>query len=239
MCRCVFMATQESWSARASSKRIRERKISSTEISSGPTHLRNRAVNGRWWLRESLRSWKSDRSQLSIIVMKKFALGCGAPIAILLLIVVVAALTLARSYNRLVPLQQAVDQSWAQVQNVYQRRADLIPNLVNTVQGAANFEKSTLVEVTNARASVGRVQLDPSKAPTDAAELEKFQQAQGQLSNALSRLLLVSENYPQLRATEAFQNLQAQLEGTENRISVERNNYNTAVQELNTALERF
>jgi LemA protein len=93
--------------------------------------------------------------------------------------------------------------------------------------------------VTNARASVGQVKLDPSKAPTDAAELEKFQQAQGQLSTALSRLLVVSENYPQLRATEAFQNLQVQLEGTENRISVERNNFNTAVQEYNTALSRF
>jgi len=115
----------------------------------------------------------------------------------------------------------------------------LIPNLVNTVSGSANFEKSTLTEVTNARASVGRVQLDPNKAPEDAAKLQEFQQAQGQLSNALSRLLVVSENYPQLRATEAFQNLQAQLEGTENRISVERNNYNGAVQDLNTALERF
>src|SRR5205814_6642914 len=119
--------------------------------------------------------------------------------------------------NRLVKLQQAVDSQWAQVQNVYQRRADLIPNLVNTVAGAANFEKSTLVEVTNARASVGQVKIDPNKAPTDAAQLEQFQQAQGQLSNALSRLLVVSENYPQLRATEGFQNLQAQLEGTEKR----------------------
>ena len=111
----------------------------------------------------------------------------------------------------------------------YQRRADLIPNLVNTVQGAANFEKSTLTEVTNARASVGRVQLDRNKAPTDAKQLEEFQQAQGQLSNALSRLLVVSENYPQLRATQGFQSLQAQFEGTENRISVERNNFNSAV----------
>ncbi len=93
--------------------------------------------------------------------------------------------------------------------------------------------------MTNARASVGQVKLDPSKAPTDAAELEKFQQAQGQLSTALSRLLVVSENYPQLRATEAFQNLQAQLEGTENRISVERNNFNAAVQEYNTAMQTF
>jgi LemA protein len=143
------------------------------------------------------------------------------------------------SYNRLVILEQNVNKKWADVQSVYQRRADLIPNLVNTVAGSANFEKSTLTEVTNARASVGRVQLDPNKAPEDAAKLQEFQQAQGQLSNALSRLLVVSENYPQLRATEAFQNLQAQLEGTENRISVERNNYNSAVQDLNTALERF
>src|SRR5205085_6506337 len=143
------------------------------------------------------------------------------------------------TYNRLVTLEQNVNKKWADVQSVYQRRADLIPNLVSTVAGAANFEKSTLTEVTNARASVGQVKLDPSKAPTDAAQLEKFQQAQGQLSTALSRLLLVTENYPQLRATEAFQNLQAQLEGTQNRISVERNNYNTAVQELNTALETF
>jgi LemA protein len=134
------------------------------------------------------------------------------------------------SYNRLVTLEQNANKKW---------RADLIPNLVNTVSGAANFEKSTLTEVTNARASVGRVQLDPNKAPTDAAQLQQFQEAQGQLSNALSRLLVVSENYPQLRATEAFQNLQAQLEGTENRISVERNNYNSAVQELNTALGTF
>jgi LemA protein len=143
------------------------------------------------------------------------------------------------SYNRLVTLEQNANKKWADVQSVYQRRADLIPNLVNTVAGSANFEKSTLTEVTNARASVGRVQLDPNKAPEDAAKLQEFQRAQGQLSNALSRLLVVSENYPQLRSTEAFQNLQAQLEGTENRISVERNNYNTAVQELNTALERF
>lgn len=143
------------------------------------------------------------------------------------------------SYNRLVTLENNVNKKWADVQSVYQRRADLIPNLVSTVQGAANFEKSTLTEVTNARASVGQVKLDPNKAPTDAAQLEQFQQAQGQLSNALSRLLVVSENYPQLRATEAFQALQAQLEGTENRISVERNNFNAAVQEYNTALQRF
>ena len=165
----------------------------------------------------------------------KFVRGCGKASLLLLLF----SLTGCGSYNRLVTLEQTVNKKWADVQSVYQRRADLIPNLVSTVAGAANFEKSTLTEVTNARASVGQVKLDPSKAPTDAAQLEKFQQAQGQLSTALSRLLLVTENYPQLRATEAFQNLQAQLEGTENRISVERNNFNAAVQEYNTALSTF
>src|SRR6202022_2224749 len=168
--------------------------------------------------------------------MNKFAIGCGGLLVIVLFIVFVIGLFFWGTYNRLVSLQQGRDAQWAQVQTVYQRRADLIPNLVNTVAGAANFEKSTLTEVTNARASVGRVQLDPTKAPADAAQLQQFQQAQGQLSNALSRLLVVSENYPDLKATRNFQELQAQLEGTENRISVERNNFNTAVQNYNTAL---
>src|SRR6266571_7576465 len=161
--------------------------------------------------------------------MSKFALGCVVVLLVLLFVAVSVALAIGGSYNRLVRLQQAVDQSWAQVQNVYQRRADLIPNLVNTVSGAANFEKSTLVEVTNARASVGRVQLDPNKAPTDQAQVDKFQAAQGELSNALSRLLVVVERYPELKANQNFLSLQAQLEGTENRISVERGNFNTAV----------
>src|SRR5918997_4431454 len=168
--------------------------------------------------------------------MKSFVRRSGG---LLFALTVLFGLTGCGTYNRLISLEQNVNKKWADVQSVYQRRADLIPNLVNTVQGAANFEKSTLAEVTNARASVGRVQLDPTKAPTDAAQLEQFQQAQGQLSNALSRLLLVAENYPQLRATEAFQNLQVQLEGTENRISVERNNFNAAVQEYNTSLGTF
>jgi LemA protein len=168
--------------------------------------------------------------------MNKFAIGCGGLVVILLFIIVIAALALGGIYNRLVRLQQGVDQSWAQVQNVYQRRADLIPNLVNTVQGAPNFANSTLTEVTNARASVGRVQIDPNKAPVDAAKLEEFQQAQGQLSNALSRLLVVVERYPELKANQNFLTLQAQLEGTENRISVERGNFNTAVQNYNTAV---
>ena len=173
--------------------------------------------------------------------MNKFALGCGILVAILLVVVVLAALAIARSYNGLVRLQQAVDQSWAQVQNVYQRRADLIPNLVNTVAGAANFEKSTLVEVTNARASVGRVQgqVDANKAPTDAAQFRQFQAAQDQLGNALSRLLVVVERYPELRANENFRTLQQQVEGTENRISVERGNFNSAVQNYNVAVRSF
>ena len=159
----------------------------------------------------------------------------------MLIIALVAAhgLTGCGTYNRLVALEQTVNKKWADVQSVYQRRADLIPNLVNTVSGAANFEKSTLTEVTNARASVGRVQLDPNKAPTDAATLQQFQAAQGQLSNALSRLLVVVEQYPELKANQNFLSLQAQLEGTENRISVERNNFNSAVQEYNTALSTF
>ena len=168
--------------------------------------------------------------------MKTLAAKCGG---LLVACAMVFGLTGCGSYNRLVTLEQNVNKKWADVQSVYQRRADLIPNLVNTVSGAANFEKSTLTEVTNARASVGQVKIDPSKAPTDAAQLEQFQQAQGQLSNALSRLLVVSENYPQLRATEGFQTLQAQLEGTENRISVERSNFNAAVQDYNTAMQRF
>jgi LemA protein len=171
--------------------------------------------------------------------MKKFAFGCGGLLLVVVFIAVIIAIAVMGKYNTLVKLDQSVNQSWAQVQNVYQRRADLIPNLVQTVAGAANFEKSTLIAVTNARASVGRVQLDPNKAPTDAAQLEQFQAAQGQLSNALSRLLVVSENYPQLRANENFQALQAQLEGTENRISVERGNFNKAVQDYNTAVRSF
>src|SRR5437016_7074225 len=171
--------------------------------------------------------------------MKTFGIGCGVVLLLLLFIVVIAALGIAGSYNRLVRLQQRVGESWAQVQNVYQRRAELIPNLVNTVSGAANFEKSTLVQVTNARASVGRVQLDPNKAPADAAQLAQFQAAQGQLSNALSRLLLVSERYPELKANQNFLSLQAQLEGTENRISVERGNFNKTVQDYNVAVRSF
>lgn len=157
--------------------------------------------------------------------------------AIILVIVLVIGFGVSL-YNGLVNQQQAVDAQWAQVQNVYQRRADLIPNLVNTVSGAANFEKSTLTEITEARASVGRVNLDPNKAPTDAAQLAEFEKSQGQLSAALSRLLVVSERYPDLKATANFQTLQAQLEGTENRIAVERGRFNEVVQAYNSAIKR-
>lgn len=163
------------------------------------------------------------------------------PVAVVLVVVVLvlagAAFWAMGQYNGLVRLDQDTNAKWAQVQNVYQRRADLIPNLVQTVQGAANFEKSTLTEVVNARASVGRVTIDASKAPTEAAQLAAFQQAQGSLSTALSRLLLVSEQYPDLKANANFRDLQAQLEGTENRIAVERGRFNESVQAYNTAVK--
>src|SRR3954464_3221502 len=168
--------------------------------------------------------------------MKKLA---SRGVGLLFAFTILFGLTGCGSYNRLVSLEQNVNKKWADVQSVYQRRADLIPNLVNTVQGSANFEKSTLTEVTNARASVGRVTLDPSKAPTDAAQLQKFQEAQGQLSNALSRLMVVSENYPDLKANQNFLGLQAQLEGTENRISVQRGKFNEVVQTYNVAVRSF
>ena len=152
---------------------------------------------------------------------------------------VVFGIVCVSSYNGLVGLQQATDAQWAQVQNVYQRRTDLVPNLVSTVSGAANFEKSTLMAVTEARASVGRVQMPSGTAPTDPAQLAAFQQAQGQLGSALSRLLVVSEQYPDLKATAGFRDLQAQLEGTENRIAVERGRFNDTVQAYNTAIRSF
>ncbi len=154
------------------------------------------------------------------------------------LLALLAVLYVVGIYNGLVNSQQGVDAQWAQVQNVYQRRADLIPNLVNTVAGAANFEKSTLTEITEARASVGKVTLDASKAPSDAAQLAAFEQAQGRLSSALSRLLVVSERYPDLKATGNFATLQSQLEGSENRIAVERGRFNDAALAYNAAIKR-
>jgi LemA protein len=170
--------------------------------------------------------------------MKKLIVILGVLVVLAIFGLIVIAIA-GGSYNRLVTLSQGVDSQWAQVQNVYQRRADLIPNLVATVSGAANFEKSTLTEITAARASVGQVKLDPSAAPTDPAKLAAFEQAQGQLGSALSGLLVVVEKYPDLKATESFRDLQASLEGTENRISVERRDFNTAVQAYNTAIKSF
>ena len=164
----------------------------------------------------------------------KSALGIFGVIVLILAVVLVAG---CGSYNKLNTLKQGVDKSWADVQNVYQRRADLIPNLVQTVQGAANFEKTTLTEVVQARQQVNNVKLDPNTAPTDPAALQRFQQSQDALSGALSRLLVVVEKYPELRATEAFRDLQTQLEGTENRISVERGRFNEAVRGYNTSVE--
>jgi LemA protein len=168
--------------------------------------------------------------------MKKnvFVLGC---LGILVLGGLMLALALTASYNSMVSRSQEVDKQWAQVENVYQRRADLIPNLVATVSGAANFEKSTLTEITQARASVGQVKVDPSQAPTDPAQLAAFQKAQDGLSSALSHLLVVVERYPDLKATANFRDLQAQLEGTENRITVERQKFNDAVQAYDTGIK--
>ena len=170
--------------------------------------------------------------------MKKLfiALGC---LGVLFLVGLILLVIGVGTYNRLNALNQASNAQWAQVQNVYQRRADLIPNLVQTVAGSANFEKSTLEDVTNARASVGKVTIDASHAPDDAAKLQEFQQAQGQLSNALSRRLVVSENYPDLKSSQNFRDLQAQLEGTENRISVERGRFNDTVRNYDLVLHSF
>ena len=171
--------------------------------------------------------------------MKKF----GVILGILLLIVIGGAVILlmmgVRYNNQFVNLEQRVDAQWAEVQNQYQRRADLVPNLVSTVQGAANFEKSTITEVTQARASVGSLKIDPTKAPDSPETLQKFQAAQDSLGSALSRLLVVVERYPELRATQNFQNLQAQLEGTENRIAVARGRFNDIARQYNSAIRRI
>src|SRR5215475_13206149 len=176
---------------------------------------------------------------------EKRKMGTGMKIALVVIgILVLLALILGTSfggtYNSLVSLDQATQAQWAQVQNAYQRRADLVPNLVATVKGAANFEKSTMVEVTESRARVNQV--SPAAMGDilkDPAAFQRYQQGQQGLSSALSRLLAVAENYPQLKATANFRDLQAQLEGTENRITVERQRFNEAAQAFNTARNRF
>ena len=141
-------------------------------------------------------------------------------------------------YNNLQSNDEQIKASWSEVVNQYQRRADLVPNLVNTVKGYASHEKEVLTQVTEARAKVGSMQLTP-EVLNDPAALQKFQAAQAQLSGALSRLLVVSENYPQLKADTGFRDLQAQLEGTENRITVARNRYIKAVQDYNVIVRSF
>lgn len=141
-------------------------------------------------------------------------------------------------YNTLVTLDEQVTGAWSQVENQYQRRADLIPNLVKTVEGVADFEKSVFTEVTEARSKVGQTKINAEDL-TDADKFQKFQQSQDQLSGALSKLMVVVENYPTLKANENFLQLQAQLEGTENRIAVERKRFNEVVQEFNTKVRSF
>jgi LemA protein len=160
------------------------------------------------------------------------------PIALIALVVLLGFSGVG-TYNSLVRLDQGVRAQWGQVQNVYQRRADLVPNLVATVKGAAAFEKDTYTAVATARAQVGQVTAGTPQAPSDPETMKRYQQAQDNLSGALSRLLVVAERYPDLKATAAFRDLQAQLEGTENRIAVERMRFNEAAQAFNTKRQSF
>ena len=163
--------------------------------------------------------------------MSKVALG-------FIILAVILGFWGVSSYNKLVNLDQAVQAQWSQVENVYQRRADLVPNLVETVKGAAKFEKDTFTAVTEARAKVGQVQ-GTATSPNDPASVQKFADAQQQLSTALSRLMVVVERYPDLKATQAFRDLQVQLEGAENRIAVERMRFVQVAQNFNTVRNTF
>ena len=165
--------------------------------------------------------------------MKKGLLGC---VLLLVVAAVVVALMVGGVYNRLVTLDEGVKSAWSQVENVYQRRADLIPNLVETVKGARDFERDTLTAVVEARAKVGQVSFN---GVPNAEQLKQFQSAQDGLSSALSRLLVVVERYPELKSNQNFLDLQAQLEGTENRIAVERKRFTEAAQLYNTARRSF
>lgn len=156
---------------------------------------------------------------------------------ILIIIAVAAGLGLMSSYNGLVKAETEIDSVWANVESSYQRRADLIPNLVNTVKGQANFEQQTLTNVIEARAKATQTKIDPSNLTEE--QLNEFQQNQNQVGSALSRLLVTVEQYPQLKANEGFMNLQAQLEGTENRINVARNKFNEAARIYNEKVRQF
>lgn len=166
------------------------------------------------------------------------ARGCLLALAVPVAIVVIMGLVGVGKYNALVGQREAADAAWSEIDNQYKRRYDLIPNLIETVKGAADFEKSTLQAVVDARASVGKVQL-PAKLPTDPAQLDAYIQAQQGLGSALGRMFAVAENYPQLKTTQNFLSLQDQLEGTENRIAVARRDYIDAVRRYNTSLKSF
>lgn len=162
--------------------------------------------------------------------MKNWKIPAVIAGVVLLLIMIVAG-----SYNSMVASRESVNTAWSKVESQYQRRSDLIPNLVNTVKGAANFEQETLTKVVEARAKATQIKVDANN-PDD---ITKFQQAQSEVSSSLSRLLAVAENYPQLKATENFKDLQSQLEGTENRITVARNDFNDAAKSYNTKVKSF
>lgn len=151
--------------------------------------------------------------------------------------ILLLALIFGGVYNNLVSARESVNTAFGNLESQYQRRADLVPNLVSTVKGAANFEQETLTQVTEARARATSIQIDPSNATPE--QLAQYQEAQGELSQALGRLLMVTENYPELRATEAFRDLQVQLEGTENRIAVARGDYNEVARGYNTQVQTF
>ncbi len=169
-------------------------------------------------------------------MQKTAVLGC---LGLLVLVGIIAALVGIGGYNGLNVKSNAVDGKWADVQAAYQRRNDLIPNLVSTVQASANFEKSTLTDVINARANATKVTIDPSHAPTDPAQLAAYQNAQSQLGSSLSRLLVSVEKYPELSSTRGFRDLQSQIEGTENRINDARNKFNAATVDYNTSRNAF
>lgn len=156
---------------------------------------------------------------------------------IVIIAVVLIALFSIRQYNKMVKLDELVTQSWGQVENVYQRRADLIPNLVNTVKGAADFEQTTLQAVIEARSNATSFKVDPSQLTEE--NIAQFQKIQDALSSSLSRLLVTVERYPELKATQNFLELQSQLEGSENRITIERKKFNESVQLYNTLIRRF
>jgi len=172
-----------------------------------------------------------------MVISKGMKIGCGVGIG-LIIIAIIFISWIVGVYNNLVTLDEQVTQSWSQVENQYQRRTDLIPNLVSTVKGVADFEKETFTQVTEARSKVTQINVSPEML-NDPQAFQKFQAAQDNLGSALSRLLVTVEKYPELKANENFLQLQSQLEGTENRISVERRKFNLSVQGYNTTIRRF